>query len=93
MFSRRIFRSDMLKCVLCHDAPCSKACEMINPAEMLRSIWFDNEKTAAGRFPEESPCVSCPAPCEDMCVRPHEVPIRRLLFQVGNGLRGFIDGD
>ena len=87
MFSRRIFRSDMLKCVLCHDAPCSRACEMINPAEMLRSIWFDNEKTAAGRFPEESPCVSCPAPCEDMCLRPHEVPIRRLMEKLHDDVK------
>ena len=44
MFERKLFRSDMLKCALCSDAPCSTACGKLNCAALLRSIWFDDEK-------------------------------------------------
>ena len=32
MFGKKIYRSDMISCVLCYDAPCSKACGKIDPA-------------------------------------------------------------
>ena len=54
---------------------------------MLRSIWFDNEKTAASRLPAENPCVGCPAPCEAACVRAHEVPIRELITRLHNEVK------
>ena len=82
MFERRLFRSDMLKCALCQDAPCASACERLDPAELLRGIWFDNEKGAAARLPAENPCLDCPAPCEAACVRPREVPIRQLMLRL-----------
>ena len=82
MFKRHIYRSDMLKCALCQDAPCSAACKGLDPAGLLRSIWFDNEKGAAARLPAENPCVDCPAPCEAACVRPHEVPVRQLMLRL-----------
>lgn len=82
MFERKLFRSDMLKCVLCADAPCAKACEKLDCASMLRSIWFDNEKAAASRFPAINPCGDCSAPCEAACVRAHEVPIRKLMTRL-----------
>ena len=81
-----INRSDMIRCVLCMDAPCDAACARIAPSGLLRSIWFQNEQTAAQRLPEENPCLSCPAPCQRACVRAGEVPIRdlinRLYYQV-----------
>ena len=81
-----INRSDMVRCALCANAPCDAACEKVNPAELLRSIWFQNEQCAAQRIPEENPCLTCPAMCENACVRPGEVPIReminRLYYQV-----------
>ena len=82
MFGKKLARSDMLRCALCQDAPCSKACGKIDPAALLRSIWFDNEKVAADRLPEGSPCAGCPAPCEAACVRPGEVPIRTLMTRL-----------
>ena len=82
MLGKKIHRSDMLKCVLCLNAPCSTACGKMDPADLLRSIWFDNERTAAYRLPEESICAGCPAPCETACVRPKEVPIRKLMLQL-----------
>lgn len=80
----------MIRCTLCKDAPCSAACHTLDPAGLLRSVWFDDEKAAAARLPEGNPCLSCDAPCESACVRPHEVPIRdlvgRLYAQVRPGL-------
>lgn len=82
MLVKKLFRSDMLKCVLCQDAPCSSSCGKLDPAGLLRSIWFDNEETAASRFPTVNPCLRCSAPCETACVRPHEVPIRELMTRL-----------
>ena len=82
MFERKLYRADMLRCVLCSDAPCSKACGKVDVSAVLRSIWFDDEKAAASRFPAQNPCHGCPAPCEENCVRPHEVPIRGLMTRL-----------
>ena len=81
-----INRTDMIRCALCGNAACNKACEKLRPSRLLRSIWFGNEQTAVQRLPEENPCLTCSAPCENACVRPGEVPIRdlvnRLYYQV-----------
>ena len=82
MFDRKLHRTDMLRCTLCQNAPCSSVCKKIDCASMLRSIWLENEKTAASRLPAENPCVGCPAPCEAACVRAHEVPIRELITRL-----------
>ena len=82
MFETKTTRADMLRCTLCHDAPCSAACPSLDPASLLRSVWFDNEKTAAARLPAANCCADCSAPCETACVRPHEVPIRALLHRL-----------
>ena len=82
MVERRIYRGDMLKCALCADAPCSKACGKLDCAALLRGIWFDDEKAAAARLPEENLCKGCPAPCEAACVRAGEVPIRTLMTRL-----------
>lgn len=82
MFDQKLFRSDMLKCVLCSEAPCTAACGKIDPARLLRSVWFGNEGTAAAHFPDENPCAGCPAPCETACVRPGEVPVRALMTRL-----------
>jgi len=74
-----ISRSDMIPCVMCADAPCSAACKQLDPAGLLRSIWFENEQVAVGRLPDANPCLTCRAPCERHCVRPSEVPIRELI--------------
>ena len=76
----------MINCVLCKDPPCSRACPHMNPGELLRSIWFRNEQTAAGQLPEENPCLMCSKECERVCVQSGDVPIRdlinRLYYQV-----------
>ena len=81
-----ISRSDMIRCALCADAPCSAACDKLDPAGLLRSVWFNNEQGAALSLPEQNPCLVCSAPCQRNCVQQGEVPIRdvinRLYFQV-----------
>ena len=81
-----ISRADMIHCALCADAPCDTSCGKVKPAELLRSVWFHNEQTAAQRLPEENPCLTCKARCEQACVRSGEVGIRdvmnRLYYQV-----------
>lgn len=87
MFVKSIYRSDMLKCALCLKAPCSAACGKLDPAALLRSVWFDNEIIAAYRLPEVNPCAECAAPCEAACVRPQEVPIRKLIHRLYEEVR------
>lgn len=82
MFERKLYRSDMLRCALCADAPCTKACGKLDCAALLRSIWFDDEKAAAACLPDENPCANCAAPCENACVRAQEVPIRALMTRL-----------
>lgn len=81
-FERRIRRENMLRCALCADAPCSVACPHFNCADLLRSVWFDNEEGAAAKLPQGNPCLGCDAPCERSCVRPSEVPIRALMCKL-----------
>ncbi len=90
MVHDKIRRSDMIRCVLCHDAPCSRVCTQADPAALLRSIWFRNERNAAAHLPE-IPCDMCAAPCEEACLRPHEVPIRSLLMQLRSEVLPDID--
>ena len=87
MFEKKIYRSDMVRCVLCSDAPCTKVCGKIDPARLLRSIWFDNENTAACRFPAENPCAECSAPCEAACVRAGQVPVRALMMRLHDEIK------
>ena len=75
-----IGRSDMLHCVLCNDAPCTGACTRgVDPARILRGVWFTNDKAMAVSLPEENPCEGCNAPCERACVRFGKVAIQRMI--------------
>ncbi len=82
-----IKRADMISCVLCKDAPCSAACEIMNPGTALRSIWFDNEDVAALKLPEGKPCAGCSAPCEKACVRAGKVPVKQIMTRLYNTVR------
>ena len=75
-------RSDMIRCALCQDAPCGKACGALKLPGLLRSIWFENEQTAAAELPAQNPCIGCDAPCEQACVRPGQVPIWDLVARL-----------
>ena len=90
-FHQQITRSDMLECVLCHDAPCTKVCPHLDPAAMLRSAWFENEKVAAGKLPDQNPCIQCDAPCESACVRPGKVAIRHLMTTLHENVKPYLE--
>ena len=78
-FKKRFYRRDMVRCLLCADAPCTAACPSMDPAALLRSVWFDNESGAAAALGDVPVCSDCAAVCETACLRPGEVPIRRIL--------------
>ena len=92
-FQRSLYRDDMIRCLLCQDAPCTKACGKLDPAGLLRSIWFDNEEGAAARLPDTIPCAGCPAPCENSCIRPNQVSIRKLLCRLHDEVRPNLESD
>lgn len=74
---RKIFRSEMIDCSLCYDAPCSKAClHHLDPAKLLRNVWFDNENAAAAKLPDGPlACMGCRAKCELACNQYVHIPI------------------
>ena len=72
-------RTDMISCALCIDAPCSSACDHMDPGRALLGIWFDNQDVAALKLPERNACAMCEAPCEKACVNSGRVPIKRLM--------------
>ena len=80
-------RTDMIACALCEDAPCSAACEFMDPGNELRSIWFDNEDVAALKLPEGNPCAGCNAPCEKACVRTGKVPVKQIMTRLYDEVR------
>lgn len=82
MYVKTIDRRDMIRCMLCLDAPCTEACGKLDPAMSLQSVWFANEKTAAARLPEALPCTGCAAPCEKACLRKGQVPVRDLMMRL-----------
>lgn len=56
------------KCLLCHDAPCSKACDKgLEVASIIRSIRFENKTGAMRKLGETDVCKGCSAPCMDAC--------------------------
>ena len=55
-FSYQTLKLEASRCLLCHDAPCSKECPAgTDPAKFIRSVRFDNLKGAAETIRENNP--------------------------------------
>lgn len=76
-FTHRTAMEEAARCLLCHDAPCSKSCPAgTDPAKFIRSIRFRNVKGAAETIRENNilggSCARvCPYDrlCEEACSR------------------------
>ena len=76
-FTHRTALEEAARCLLCHDAPCSKGCPAgTDPAKFIRSIRFRNVKGAAETIRENNvlggTCARvCPYDnlCEEACSR------------------------
>lgn len=67
--------SESARCLLCVDAPCTKACPKgLDPGRAIRAIRFENDKCAGLYFNSED-CGACDAPCEKACIH-YDFPIR-----------------
>lgn len=72
-----ISRKELSNCLLCHDAPCD-VCEHFKVSDLLRSIWFKNEKVASLKYSSSNSCLSCSHKnCEKHCL--HHVEISKIL--------------
>ncbi len=76
-------------CLLCNNAPCTKACHQGIPVDtILRSLRFENKTGAAGRLPEELPCKYCISKdCMGACLKNkinRPVPIADILEEAAS---------
>jgi NADPH-dependent glutamate synthase beta chain and related oxidoreductases len=76
-YNLRTAREEARRCLVCHDAPCSKSCPAgTDPASFIRSVRFNNVKGAAETIRKNNPlggtCASvCPYDklCQEACSR------------------------
>lgn len=62
-------KNETSRCLLCHDAPCNKACKsQIEISEVIRSLRFENCTGARRKaLRADFKCLSCTAPCMQSC--------------------------
>lgn len=73
---------ELHKCVLCHNAPCSRMYKNINPERIIRAIRFDNIKGAYKLIEDKSNCLEINENCKEKC--PLNVDINSILESVIN---------
>ena len=62
-----MYSFDYEKCLLCYDAPCTKACGKVDIERVMRSLVFENYEYALKMLKNVN-CASCSANCESACV-------------------------
>lgn len=61
-------RDEAARCLLCGDAPCTKACSKgLDPARFVRAVRFENA-AAGARYINPARCAECHGECENACV-------------------------
>ena len=77
MATLKLSPKDLLPCLLCFDAPCTKQCpHHIDPARILRSLRFANYVGALERLNEA--CLHCHGECEKGCLLDDAPHIKRI---------------
>lgn len=62
--------SEASRCLLCSDAPCSRACGKIDTGRIVRAYYFKNPRGAALRLANAPSCEACPTKnCTKVCIR------------------------
>lgn len=83
-----LLKSETSRCLMCHDAPCSKACKKgLKVADIIRSVRFENMTGAARKLGEVNECEGCDAPCKNACRRcklDHAVDIPDIFAKIRN---------
>jgi dihydropyrimidine dehydrogenase (NAD+) subunit PreA len=67
-------------CLLCHNAACAKACGIIQPDKILRSLYFDNEDVLKNSIDPDIPCLDCDGRCQELC--PEHINIREKILSL-----------
>jgi len=64
-------REEAAGCLLCHSAPCTKACPYgVEVDRIVRALRFENAAGAVTRLPKELPCLSCESKdCKAACLK------------------------
>ncbi len=63
-------KSETGRCLLCHEAPCGKACPKgIEADRIIRSLRFENHTGAVRRLEGSTACKDCDKPCMEACSR------------------------
>lgn len=87
-YEEMIIKSETGRCLLCHNAPCSKACKKgINVSEVIRSLHFENYTGAVRKLDRSDMCADCDAPCMKECRRnqiDNSVNIKEIFLKVDN---------
>ena len=70
VFKKRVLKAEAGKCLLCHEAPCDKACpQKVEISRIIRAVRFKNESGAAKRIPDLTICDGCEGYCMEVCNR------------------------
>ena len=64
-------REDVAGCLLCHEAPCTKACpNHFEVDSIIRSLRLENRAGAVNKLPNLVPCDACDTkPCKEACLK------------------------
>ena len=62
-------KMEIHKCVLCHDAPCTRIYKNINPERIIRAIKLDNKKGARTFIKDPKTCLDKSKKCKETCPR------------------------